>query len=71
MSNDQPDYELCGQHLNQLPVHEFYSYGRVMIIELDQITKEKQNVIGFYEFLDRGKPEINVSFLCFRKLFLK
>ncbi|VDO77730.1 unnamed protein product [Schistosoma curassoni] len=53
MSNDQPDYELCGQHLNQLPVHEFHSYGRVMIIELDQITKEKQKVIGFYEFLDR------------------
>ncbi|CAH8577769.1 unnamed protein product [Schistosoma rodhaini] len=53
MNNDQPDYELCGQHLNQLPVHDFHSYGRVMIIELDEITKEKQKVIGFYEFLDR------------------
>ncbi|CAH8510530.1 unnamed protein product [Schistosoma turkestanicum] len=53
MRDDQPDYRLCGQELNQLPVQEFYSTGRVLIIELDQITNESQKILGLFEFLDK------------------
>ncbi|KAK4470810.1 hypothetical protein MN116_005649 [Schistosoma mekongi] len=56
MFDDQPDYVLCGEHLNQLPVHEFYSIGRVMIIELNgniEIFNEEQKIIGLFEFLNK------------------
>ncbi|VDQ15203.1 unnamed protein product [Trichobilharzia regenti] len=60
MYNDQPDYELCSSHINQLPVHEFYSTGRVLIIELDGIIttgilEGKQKFLGLFEFIDKGK----------------
>ncbi|CAH8856629.1 unnamed protein product [Trichobilharzia szidati] len=58
MYNDQPDYELCSSHINQLPVHEFYSTGRVLIIELDGIIttgmlEGKQKFLGLFEFIDK------------------
>ncbi|KAH8869942.1 ATP-dependent DNA ligase [Schistosoma japonicum] len=56
MFNDQPDNELCGQHLNQLPVHEFYSIGRVLIIEIDrniETFNKEEKIIGLFEFLNK------------------
>ncbi|CAH8567972.1 unnamed protein product [Heterobilharzia americana] len=56
INGDKPDYVLCGTHLNQLPVDEFYSIGRVLIIEINEIIgtiDNRQKFIGLFEFLDK------------------